>query len=199
MTRVIALSVLGLFALASVAAGVAAAQTTAPPPTTTTTPTSAEDSASGAYDQLSAGNRKVARALFEGQKDTAPSATTLSLDDIAARKQNGEGWGVIFKDMKSQGLVDAKNLGELVSRSSRGHGHAGVVTTASGRTLSDGSHGQGSKGPKRLDADAGVSARSNSGHGGGFAHGGGSGYGGGSSHGGSGHGQSGGMGHGRGK
>lgn len=199
MTRRIALSVLGLLVLAGVAAGVAAAQTTAPPPTTTTTPTSADDSSSGAYDTLSSGNRKIARALFEGQKaDGAPGAKTLSRDDIAARKQNGEGWGVIFKDMKSQGLVEAKNLGELVSRSNHGSRHSGVVTTASGRTVSDGNHGHGSKGPKRFDGDAAaVSGRSNSGHGGGFAHGGGSS---GSSHGsGSGHGRSGGYGHGRGK
>lgn len=184
MTRWIAPSVLGLLALASVIPGPAMAQTTSPPPTTTTT---SEESPGGAFDKLSPGNRKIGRALFEGQKTaTTESGSTLTLDEIAARKQNGEGWGAIFKDMKSQGLVQAKSLGELVSKQSRHSG--GVVTTASGRTLSEGDRGHGWKGSKGHDGDAAaVSGRSNPGHGGEFSRGSGSGHG--RSGGGSGHGR----------
>jgi hypothetical protein len=189
MIRRMTWSVLGALALTGVLAGVTAAQTTAPPPTTTTAPPAA-DEAGGAYDQLSAGNRKIARALFDGQKaDPASGEKPLGLDAIAARKQGGEGWGAIFQDMKSRGLVEAKSLGELVSQSSRGSRHSGVVTTASGRVLSDGHPGHGAKAPKRFDGEAATAAgRWKAGHGGDVAHGGGSG-----------HGHAGGHGHGRGK
>jgi len=177
MTRWIAPGLIAALALVSVMSSVAVAQTTSPPPTTTTTPPNPSDkSSSGAFDKLSPGNRKIARALFEGQKaDSTQGVKTLSLDEIAARKQQGEGWGAIFKDMKSQGLVDAKNLGTLVSRHTRHSG--GVVTTASGRTLSDGDRGHGLRGSKGHDGDAAVSGASHRGHGGGFSHGGGSGHG----------------------
>ena len=103
-------------------------QTSADGGTTTVNPNE------GAFSSMSPGNQKITEALFNAQKagsTEAPAATTegtstgaggtqsatsaLSLDDIAARKQDGQGFGVIFKDMKSEGLVDAKNLGQLVS------------------------------------------------------------------------------------
>jgi hypothetical protein len=49
----------------------------------------------------------------------------MTLDQIAAMKQGGQGWGQIFKEMKAQGLVSAKNLGQVVSAS-----HHGSTTSA---------------------------------------------------------------------
>jgi hypothetical protein len=79
----------------------------------------------GAYAKLSPGNAKIARALFEAQVTTAPSATTaapagsaskaLTVDQIAAMKV-GQGWGQVFQSMKALGLVAEKNLGQVVSR-----------------------------------------------------------------------------------
>lgn len=101
-------------------------------------------SAAGAFDSLSPGNQKIARALFEAEAPTGAvpgtTATPLTLDEIAARKLSGEGWGRIFQDMKAQGLVGAKNLGQVVSRFE--HPSRGPVVTASGRPFDDGSrHG----------------------------------------------------------
>jgi len=73
----------------------------------------AQTTNTGAFDKLSPGDQKIARALFEAQ--TADGGTTpLTLDQIAAKKKHA-GWGEIFKQMKAQGLVKDKNLGETVS------------------------------------------------------------------------------------
>jgi hypothetical protein len=91
----------------------------------------------GAFDQLSPGNQKAARALFEAQRSDLSPVRALTLDEIAARKQSGEGWGRVFDGMKSRGLVDAKNFGQVVS--SYNHRHrispGGPVTTAANRTV----------------------------------------------------------------
>ena len=113
---------------------------------------SATPSPKGAFESLSPGNQKIARALFEAQK-TGSAGTTpvkpLTLDEIAAKKQSGEGWGRVFKEMKVQGLVRDKNLGQVVSRHQRApSGHA---YTASGRELHNGR--QGSRHAARLWAD----------------------------------------------
>src|SRR3990167_9125961 len=122
--------------------------TTAPSGTTTTPP------APSPYESLSPGNQKIVRALFEAQTTaTTPTGTTgtstapktLTLDEIAAMKQSGQGWGNVFKDMKAQGLVQDKNLGQVVSRYSQRRPSHGSVTTASGREYRsegrDGRHG----------------------------------------------------------
>jgi hypothetical protein len=83
----------------------------------------------GAYERLSAGNQKIARALFDAQAATAPApasassaagsapnARMLTLDEIAAQKQNGTAWGQVFSAMRSRGLLVEKNLGQVVSR-----------------------------------------------------------------------------------
>jgi len=99
----------------------------------------------GAFDALSPGNKKIAEALFNGQIVTADGKAPLSLDLIAASKQR-DGWGRIFRELKADGLIEAKNLGELMS-SRNGRGIAGngtrsigrsratVVTTAGGRQI----------------------------------------------------------------
>src|SRR3990170_990625 len=94
----------------------------------------------GAFDELSPSNQKIADALFEAQQTSAaPGAPTpLSRDDIAAMKQSGKGWGVIFKDMKQQGLVTEKNLGKGVRRALRPalapESAAGGTTAPAGRS-----------------------------------------------------------------
>ena len=88
----------------------------------------------GAFERLAPGEQKIARSLFAAQRRDVPPGSRLTLDQIAAKK-SGEGWGGVFKDMKSQGLVTAKNLGQVVSKYN--HSTKGVVTTASGRVVSD--------------------------------------------------------------
>ena len=85
---------------------------------TTASPANAQATADGAYAKLSTGNAKIARALFDAQvKTPAPSAARmLTLDQLAALKQNGQSWGQIFQSMKAQGLVQDKNLGQVVTR-----------------------------------------------------------------------------------
>ena len=98
---------------------------------------SVPDLFAGAFDELSPGNQKAVRALFEAQRPLPPPGTRrLTLDEIAARKQGGQGWGRIFDDMKSRGLVDAKNFGQVVSSFNHRHhlSSAGTVTTAANRT-----------------------------------------------------------------
>lgn len=78
-----------------------------------------------AFDKLSPGDQKIARALFEAQsttqtQTTSGGATPLTLDQIAAKKSHA-GWGEIFKQMKTQGLVTDKNLGQAVSNFERHH------------------------------------------------------------------------------
>ena len=73
------------------------------------------------------GNAKIARALFEAQTTPTQTGTAtgtslprpLTLDQIAARKQSGQGWGQVFQSMKAQGLVQDRTLGQVVSRYQR--------------------------------------------------------------------------------
>jgi hypothetical protein len=99
----------------------------------------------GAYEQLSPGNQKIARALYDAQvakPSTAPAPPTkspavsgprpLTLDQIAALKQPGQGWGQVFRTLKTQGLLGEKNLGQVISRASQSVAPS-VVTTAGNR------------------------------------------------------------------
>lgn len=122
----------------TLAAGIAAAQSPPPP------------APGGAFESLSPGNQKIALAIFDSERRVGPSASTkpLSLDQIAEMKQSGKGWGEVFKGMKSQGLVQDRNLGQAVSRQaasqmSRGGGATAArteITTASGKTVIVGGH-----------------------------------------------------------
>ena len=111
-----------------------------------TTPVGAQSLApEGAYSRLSAGNQKIALALFDAQQAhtmpttngastasapsngatapatnaTTPSGKPMTLDQIAAQKQGGHAWGEIFQTMRDQGLVQEKNLGQVVSKYQR--------------------------------------------------------------------------------
>lgn len=159
-----------------VVAGAAAAQTTTPPQE----PAPASTSTQGAFDNLSPGNQKIARALFEAQQPSStPSApsdassaglTSLSLDEIAAMKQSGKGWGEVFREMKAQGLIEAKNLGQVVSQFNRQHRASSsgtLITTGSGRSHVVGARGKHDSGLKasrgHVDDEASTSARGGSG------------------------------------
>jgi hypothetical protein len=86
-------------------------------------------SSGGAFQGLSTGNQKIADALFAAQTPTG-TQVALTRDQIATMKQ-GDGWGSVFKQMKSDGLVSAKNLGQVVSA----HEHA-LHSASSGATQS---------------------------------------------------------------
>jgi hypothetical protein len=115
-------------AVITLAAGIAAAQ--APPP----------PAPGGAFESLSPGNQKIALAIFDSERRAGQTAATkpLSLDEIAVLMLGGMGWGKVFDEMKSQGLVQDRNLGQAVSRMSRGGGATAArteITTASGKTV----------------------------------------------------------------
>ena len=101
-------------------AGGAAAQATDDTGTDDGTTTIEPDETS-AFDSLSTGNQKIARALFDAQplggETGDPVDGSLTLDDIAQMKQDGTGWGKLFQDLQAEGYIDAdaKNLGQLVS------------------------------------------------------------------------------------
>ena len=99
----------------------------------------------GAFDALSSGNKRIAEALFNGQIVTSNGKAPLSLDQIAAAKRRS-GWDRIFRQLKADGLIEAKNLRELTSgryeqgvakraRNADGTRPATVVTTAAGRQI----------------------------------------------------------------
>jgi len=85
-----------------------------PPPSDTSTPPPINTS-DGATIALSLGNQKIARALFEAQRLNGETPA-LSLEEIAALKKGGLGWGQILKKMKDDGLIEEKNLGQVVSK-----------------------------------------------------------------------------------
>ena len=140
--------------------GVGAAQTSPPP---------------SAFDELSPGGQKIAKALFEAQT-TSPGTTAskpLTLEEIAKRKQDGQGWGQVFRDMKSQGLVTQKNLGQTVSAYELAHHmHHGPVTTAGGRPVTPGNGRDDTPGTRGARGDDGNSGSSGN-AGGSGPHGGG--------------------------
>jgi hypothetical protein len=87
----------------------------------------------GNFDSLSPGNQKIANALFEAQHPTG-TQTALTRDQIA-RLKGTEGWGRVFKTMKADGLVQARNLGQVVSGHERSL-HASAMRAARGaRTI----------------------------------------------------------------
>ena len=94
----------------------------------------------GAFASLSPGNQKIARALYEAQ--TASTFPKLTLEQIAKRKQEAKVWGNVFREMKAQRRVDARNLDSVVSASSHQRrnavGTAGTSVAVTGGTSSAG-------------------------------------------------------------
>src|SRR5258706_6121195 len=67
----------------------------------------------GGFEALSAGDRKIARALFLAQHPTAKGPAPLSLNQIADLKAR-DSWAKVFKQMQAGGLIQAKTLGQVV-------------------------------------------------------------------------------------
>ena len=159
MLRILAITLLAL-AIVVTSAAAQTATTTQPAPSTSTPN-------QGAFDKLSPGNQKIARALYDAQPtstQTSGSASkTYSLNDIAAMKQSGKGWGVIFKNMKANGQLppDVKNLGQLVSGKYQPQSSTSgstTITSASGKSQTTGKSGTGHFDD---DASAGTHGSSN--------------------------------------
>lgn len=105
----------------------------------------------GAFDTLSPGNRSIAESLYNAQ--TGPTLWTR--DQIATAKVSGDGWGQIFQEMKRDGLITDKSLGQVIRRDVNApaaiHRPAGTVssqprrgvtvTTGSGASRVVGHHG----------------------------------------------------------
>ena len=91
----------------------------------------------GAYERLSPGNQKVARALFRAQGAMSMPAPgrgasadkKLTLDEIAAQRQEGHAWGQVFHAMRTRGLLHEPSLNQVVSRYDN-RGSASVTSTA---------------------------------------------------------------------
>jgi hypothetical protein len=81
------------------------------------------------FTQLSPGNRRTATALFEAQKP-GPSVQRLTLDDIARERRSGKSWGEIFRSMKSQGLIQAESLSQVLGRHDRARHSLGYRKTS---------------------------------------------------------------------
>jgi hypothetical protein len=105
-------------------------------------PTSAQvPSAAGAFERMTPGNQKVARALFDAQaanSTPAPPGSSsarraLTLDEIAAQKQGNQGWGQVFQAMRSQGLVQETTLGQVVTRYEHQRSRAAMTTANRGK------------------------------------------------------------------
>lgn len=90
--------------------------------TTATAQTAHPVTPAGAYEAMSPGNQNVARALHEAQSltpipPTGGARKPLSLEQIATMKQSSSGWGQVFKDMQTKGLLlKDKTLAQIVNR-----------------------------------------------------------------------------------
>lgn len=112
MTRSLA-AALGILMLVATI-GTAAAQ-----PKSATQPELASVPSSSAFESLSPGNKRVATALFEAQGMTTSGAIPMTLEQIAQERRSGRKWGDVFQDMKSQGLIQAETLGQVLGRYDR--------------------------------------------------------------------------------
>jgi len=89
----------------------------------------------GAFQSLSPGNQKIANGLFTAQPQTTGGRARLSRDQIATLN-GAEGWGRVFDQMKADGLLQAKNLGQVVSRHEHQiHTSSPATMGQSGRTV----------------------------------------------------------------
>ncbi|MFN4283879.1 MAG: hypothetical protein ACK4NA_14675 [Alphaproteobacteria bacterium] len=66
-------------------------------------------------ESLSPGNRLIAEALFAAQAPDAQGRASWSLTKIAAERGAGQNWGDVFHRMKSENLLRADTLGQVVT------------------------------------------------------------------------------------
>jgi hypothetical protein len=93
-----------------------------------------------AFESLSLADQKIAHALFLAQIASADGPAPLSLNQIAMLK-GADGWRRVLARMRSEGLVQAQTLGQVVSAAARQPpddaipGDEVVLTQGSGRSL----------------------------------------------------------------
>lgn len=107
-----------------------------------TSPAMAQTPVEGSYERMDLGHQKIARALFEAQmpntipagaqrpKRRASAVNPLTLDQISALKENGRAWGFVFQTMRSRGLLQEDNLGQVMSKYEQRRVATGVVAKA---------------------------------------------------------------------
>ena len=94
------------------------------------TPAAAESPRDGAFEALSPGNQRVARALHDAQvppPDPAPStrpgsrSTTrvMTLDEIAAKRRACGDWTCVLRSMRARSLLQEKTINEVLARQPR--------------------------------------------------------------------------------
>ncbi len=83
---------------------------------TASIPPSGHDANDGAFEMLSAGNRKIALALFDAQGGSIGNDVAWTLDGIAAAKRSGTAWSALFERMRAEGLIEEASLGAVISR-----------------------------------------------------------------------------------
>jgi hypothetical protein len=105
---------LGVLMLAMASTAAAEPQSRPAPP-----PAIASTNSPSPFAALSPGNRRIAVALFESQKRTAPNVQPMTLAQIAQEKRSGRTWNEVFQAMKSQGLVQAETLAQVLGRHDR--------------------------------------------------------------------------------
>ena len=86
---------------------------------TASIPPAGQEFEDGAFELLSAGNRKIALALFDAQGGSIGSDVAWTLDEIAAAKKSGTAWSELFDRMRAEGLIDEPNLGAVISSAVR--------------------------------------------------------------------------------
>ena len=105
---------LGILVLAMSSTAAAEPQSRPAPP-----PAIASANTPSPFAALSPGNRRIAVALFESQKPTAPSLQPLTLEQVAQEKRSGKTWNEVFLAMKAQGLIQAETLAQVLGRYDR--------------------------------------------------------------------------------
>ena len=63
-------------------------------------------------DALSPGNRLIAQALFAAQRSAGGA---WPLERIAGARLDGQNWGDVFQKMKTEDLLQAETLGQVVT------------------------------------------------------------------------------------
>ena len=112
MTRSFA-ATFGVLMLVAATGAAAEAQSKPTQPEVVSTPPAS------AFASLSQGNKRIATALFEAQNTTTSGVTPMTLEQIAQERRSGRKWGDVFQDMKSQGLIQAETLGQVLGRYDR--------------------------------------------------------------------------------
>ena len=59
---------------------------------------------------------QIAHALYDSQISTPDLSSRKSLDEILFLAQQSSGWTQVFKQMKSEGLIEEQTLGHVVAR-----------------------------------------------------------------------------------